>query len=146
MIFSVKTRRAGVIGWPIEHSRSPRLHGFWLERHGIDGAYIPFAVPPGDLPAAFQGLKTLGFRGVNVTVPHKEAVFDLVDDVDPAARRIGAINTIVFDAQGRAQGRNTDGYGFLGARMPGRWWCLARVARRGRWWRRYLMQAAARSA
>ncbi|HXU59714.1 MAG TPA: shikimate dehydrogenase, partial [Verrucomicrobiae bacterium] len=70
---SGKARLAGVIGWPVAHSRSPRLHGFWLERYGIDGAYLPFAVRPEDLAAALGALPLLGLRGVNVTLPHKEA-------------------------------------------------------------------------
>jgi shikimate dehydrogenase len=68
---SGKARLAGVIGWPIAHSRSPRLHGFWLQRYGIDGAYLPFAVRPEVLPAALAALPLLGLRGVNVTLPHK---------------------------------------------------------------------------
>ena len=106
-------RRAGVCGWPVAHSRSPRLHGYWLERHGIDGAYLPFAVRPENLAAALNALPVLGLRGVNLTVPHKEAALGLVDRASEEARRIGAVNTIVVDGDGGLEGRNTDGYGFL---------------------------------
>ncbi len=106
-------RVAGVIGWPVAHSRSPRLHGYWLRTYAVDGAYVPLAVAPGHLPSAVRGLSALGFRGVNVTVPHKEAVLGLLDAVQPSARRIGAVNTIVIGPDGRLEGRNTDGEGFL---------------------------------
>jgi shikimate dehydrogenase len=112
-MLSGKAKLAGVFGWPVAHSRSPRLHGFWLERHGIDGAYLPFAVEPGNLAAALRALPVLGLRGVNLTLPHKEAALGLVDRVSDEARRIGAINTVVVDAEGRLEGRNTDAYGFL---------------------------------
>ena len=68
-----RTRLAGVMGWPVAHSRSPRLHGFWLQAYGIDGAYVPLAVAPDRFVAALRGLAALGFRGCNVTLPHKEA-------------------------------------------------------------------------
>lgn len=115
-------RLAGVLGWPVAHSRSPQLHGHWLQRYGLDGAYVPLAVAPGDLERAVQALPRLGFRGFNVTVPHKEAVAGLVDQIDPAARRIGAVNTVVADDDGRLRGSNTDGFGFIEAmrdRLPG---------------------------
>lgn len=107
-----RTRLAGVIGWPVSHSRSPRLHNHWLARHGIDGAYVPLAVAPADLAAAVHGLRAAGFLGANVTVPHKEAVLALCDQVLPAGRRAGAVNTLVFGPDGIA-GTNTDGVGFL---------------------------------
>lgn len=106
-------RVAGVIGWPVAHSRSPRLQGFWLDRHGIDGAYIPLAVRPEDLDRAVRALPALGFRGVNITVPHKQAVMPVCDLVDPLVRRIGAVNTIVIGDDGRLTGSNTDAYGFI---------------------------------
>jgi shikimate dehydrogenase len=105
-------RLAGVIGWPVSHSLSPRLHGAWLAELGIAGAYLPLAVEPQALPAAIAGLKALGFAGANVTVPHKEAVMKLVDELDPIARAIGAVNTLVIDG-GRILGRNTDAFGFI---------------------------------
>ena len=105
-------RLAGVIGWPVAHSRSPRLHGFWLDRYRIDGVYVPLAVAPADFATAVRGLAAAGFRGANVTLPHKQAAFSLCDVVDPSAHRAGAVNTLVF-ADGRIRGSNTDGYGFL---------------------------------
>ncbi len=105
-------RVAGVIGWPVAHSRSPRLHGHWLARHGVDGAYVPLAVAPERLEVAVHGLRAAGFRGCNVTIPHKEAVMALCDRVDATARRAGAVNTLVFGADG-IEGSNTDGAGFL---------------------------------
>lgn len=111
-ILSGHARLAGVIGWPVAHSRSPRLHGFWLERHGIDGAYLPLAVRPEDFTTAVRGLVAAGFRGANVTIPHKEAAFALCDTVEESARTAGAVNTLVFH-EGRITGRNTDGAGFL---------------------------------
>ncbi|WP_225770353.1 shikimate dehydrogenase [Inquilinus sp. Marseille-Q2685] len=113
MTLTAKGRLAGVIGWPIGHSRSPQLHGHWLARYAIDGAYVPMAVPPERLEAALRGLAALGFRGCNVTVPHKEAAMALVDELDPPARRIAAVNTIVVREDGSLFGTNTDGFGFL---------------------------------
>lgn len=113
MTLSGSARLAGVIGWPVSHSRSPRLHGHWLARHGLDGAYVPLAVAPENLEIALRGLGALGFAGANVTVPHKEAACALVDDLDPLARRIGAVNTLVVGADGRLSGRNTDAHGFM---------------------------------
>lgn len=108
-----KARTAGVIGWPIDHSRSPQLHNYWLAKYDIDGAYVPLAVSPDNLIRAVRGLAALGFAGANVTIPHKEAVMGLIDDVDDVAQRIGAVNTIVVDGDGRLLGKNTDGFGFL---------------------------------
>lgn len=113
MILSGNARIAGVMGWPVAHSRSPRLHGFWLDRHRIDGAYVPLAVRPEDLEAALRALPRLGFRGVNLTVPHKETALALLDEVDPEARRIGAVNTVAVTQDGRLRGWNTDAFGFL---------------------------------
>ena len=104
---------AGVVGWPVKHSRSPRLHGYWLERYGIDGAYVPLAVAPEKLEIAVRGLQALGFQGVNLTLPHKELVLPLVDEISEAARRIGAVNTIMIEDDGRLRGENTDGFGFM---------------------------------
>ena len=84
-ILSGKARVAGIIGWPVSHSRSPRLHGFWLERHAIDGAYIPLAIRPEDFPAAVRGLVASGFAGANVTLPNKIAAFEVCDTVDATA-------------------------------------------------------------
>lgn len=106
-------RVAGVIGWPVTHSLSPRLHGFWLRRYRIDGAYVPLAVRPGGLARALAGLSALGFAGVNVTIPHKEETCALVDEVSDLARRIGAVNTIAVRSDGRLFGTNTDAFGFI---------------------------------
>jgi shikimate dehydrogenase len=111
-LLSGSARLAGVIGWPVAHSRSPRLHGTWLNRYGIDGAYVPFAVRPADFSAVVPALAAAGLRGVNVTIPHKEAAFALCDEVTDHAARLGAVNTLVF-ADGRITGMNTDGYGFI---------------------------------
>jgi shikimate dehydrogenase len=111
-ILSGNARLAGITGWPVSHSRSPRLHGFWLERYGIDGAYLPLPIDPAHFPAAIRGLMLAGFAGVNVTIPHKVAAFAICDDVDESARRAGAVNTLVFE-NGRIRGSNTDGWGFL---------------------------------
>ena len=105
-------RLAGITGWPVSHSRSPRLHGFWLERYGIDGAYLPLPIDPANFPAAVRGLMLSGFRGINVTIPHKVAAFAICDTVDESARRAGAVNTLVFES-GQITGSNTDGWGFL---------------------------------
>ena len=113
MIFTGNTRVAGIIGWPVAHSRSPRLHGYWLQKYGIDGAYLPLAVPPDHLATALRSLTVLGFAGCNVTVPHKQAALAAVDEADDLARRIGAVNTVVAADGGRLRGTNTDGFGFL---------------------------------
>lgn len=113
MILTGKARLAGVMGWPVGHSRSPRLHGFWLREYGIDGAYVPLAVRPEHFADAIRGLALAGFRGVNVTVPHKEAALAAVDEATPVARRIGAVNTIFVADDGRLVGTNTDAFGFI---------------------------------
>ena len=113
MLLSGKARIAGVIGLAVGHSRSPRLHGHWFGRYRVDGAYIPIPVRPEDVELAFRAMPRLGFRGWNVTVPHKEAAARLVDELDPAARRIGAVNTVLVLDDGRTRGLNTDGAGFL---------------------------------
>lgn len=112
MILSGHAKLAGVMGWPVGHSLSPRLHGYWLDRHAIDGAYVPLPVRPEAFPGALRTLAELGFRGANLTIPHKVAALALCDSLDPTARRIGAVNTVVF-AAGRVEGRNTDADGFM---------------------------------
>ena len=104
---------AGVMGWPVAHSRSPAIHGYWIAQHGLNGAYVLLPVEPERLPQAVQGLAALGFAGCNVTIPHKVAALQLVDRVDPAARRIGAINTIVVEADGSTTGYNNDAHGYV---------------------------------
>ncbi len=122
MTITGAARLAGVMGWPVSHSRSPVLHNFWLREYGIDGVYMPLAVAPEAFERALGALALLGFAGVNVTVPHKEAAFAAVDEMDRLAKRIGAVNTIVFDDDGGARGTNTDAFGFvesLRTRVPG---------------------------
>ncbi len=105
--------KAGVIGWPIDHSLSPHLHRFWLQEYNIDGVYEPFAVEPENLAAYLRSLAEQGRLGSNVTLPHKEATLMLVDDADDQARKIGAVNTVVVQKDGSLHGSNTDAYGFL---------------------------------
>lgn len=104
---------AGVIGSPIAHSKSPRLHQHWLKRYGIRGHYIPMDVSSEDLELAMRTLPKLGFVGVNVTIPHKEHVLSIADVVSDRAALMGAANTIVFRADGKIHADNTDGYGFI---------------------------------
>lgn len=106
------TIRAGVIGWPVGHSLSPRLHGYWLRHYDIDGSYEALPVEPGKLKSGLDALVEAGYAGVNVTVPHKEGALALCDEVDAAARSIGAANTLVF-RDGRILGSNSDAFGFL---------------------------------
>lgn len=114
-------RKAGVIGYPVAHSLSPRIHGFWLDRTGIRGSYETLPAPPRRLEAVLRRLVREGYAGVNVTLPHKEAVLELADHVTPVARRMGAANTLVFRG-GKIYADNTDGFGFLEnlrQQMPG---------------------------
>ncbi len=104
---------AGVIGDPISHSLSPKLHGYWIEKYAIDGDYSAFHVTADQLPCFVASLKENNISGINLTVPHKEQAFELVDRVEPIAEEIGAINTIYFEEDGSLVGTNTDGYGFL---------------------------------
>ncbi len=104
---------AGLLGWPVAHSRSPVIHNHWLARYGLEGRYVLFAVPPENLAAALKGLSVLRLRGCNVTTPHKQAVMPLLDHVDPLAGRIGAVNTIVVEEDGALRGFNNDGNGFV---------------------------------
>src|SRR5215213_5077970 len=107
-----RTKLAGIMGWPVSHSRSPALHNFWLDEYGIDGAYVPLPVQPEQLERALRALPALGLRGVNLTLPHKEAALAIVDKVDPLARRIGAVNTVVVMPDGSLEASNTDAFGF----------------------------------
>jgi shikimate dehydrogenase len=104
---------AGLLGWPVAHSRSPVIHNHWLAHYGIAGRYTLFAVPPEKLEAAVRGIATLGLRGCNVTTPHKQAIFPLLDRVDDLARKIGAVNTVVVEKDGTLTGFNNDGNGFI---------------------------------
>jgi shikimate dehydrogenase len=104
---------AGVIGDPVAHSLSPKLHGHWLSRYGLRGHYIPMRVAQSDLVQVLRTLPLMGFKGVNVTIPHKEHVLSLADSVTDRAALIGAANTLTFTSQGRIQADNTDGSGFI---------------------------------
>lgn len=104
---------AGVIGNPISHSKSPRLHGYWLRHYGIPGHYIPMEVASSNLAEVLGTLPKMGFRGVNVTIPHKEAVLEIADVITDRAALIGAANTITFQSDGKIHADNTDGVGFI---------------------------------
>jgi len=103
---------ACVIGWPVAHSRSPAIHRFWLRQLRIEGDYVPVAVEPGRIAAFLEGFQASGYVGGNVTVPHKEIAFASVAEADPAARAIGAVNTLWIE-KGKLVGGNTDAFGFL---------------------------------
>jgi shikimate dehydrogenase len=102
---------AGVVGWPITHSVSPLLHGYWLRQYNLNGAMVPLAVQPEDFSSVLSSLRKAGFRGVNVTIPHKQAAFALADDCDEAAKAAGAANLLLLHDSGRIEARNTDGVG-----------------------------------
>jgi shikimate dehydrogenase len=104
---------AGVMGWPVAHSRSPLIHNHWIHEHNLNGAYGLFPVNPNDLEAAIRGIKALGIAGCNVTIPHKVNAMKFVDWVHPLAHRMGAINTIVVQPDGALHGFNNDGFGFI---------------------------------
>lgn len=118
MSMSGSARLAGVVGLPVAQSLSPALHGHWLGEHGIDGAYVPLPVQPADFARVMDALRRAGFRGVNVTVPHKEAAFALADRHDTAARAIGAVNLLIFGSHG-TEGRNSDAAGMAAALTDG---------------------------
>ena len=104
---------AGIMGWPVMHSRSPKIHNYWLSKHGLAGTYVPLAIRAEGLRAALRALPALGFAGCNLTIPHKETAFEIVDRVDPLARRIGAINCVVVAPDGSLDGCNCDGFGYV---------------------------------
>ena len=104
---------AGVMGWPVAHSRSPAIHNHWIAQYSLKGAYVQLPVQPQNLEAAIRGLPALGFAGCNITVPHKVNAMQLMDTLHPAARRVAAINTVVVQADGSLLGMNNDGYGYI---------------------------------
>ena len=106
-------RLAGVMGWPVAHSRSPLIHQHWISQHGLRGAYVLLPVQPSHIEQALRALPTLGFAGCNLTIPHKVVALALVDQVDPMAQRVGAMNTLVVEANGSLRGYNTDVFGFM---------------------------------
>ena len=106
-------KRACVIGWPVAHSRSPAVHTFWLKAYGLEGDYTKEAVPPEEIASFLKELGKRGFVGANVTLPHKAAALAAADEIDEAARAIGAANTLWLDANGKLHASNTDAYGFM---------------------------------
>lgn len=104
-------KRACIIGWPVEHSRSPLIHGYWLKHYGVDGEYGREAVPPESLEAFIATLRERGYVGCNVTIPHKERTAKLVKPADDVARKLAAVNTVFFEGN-EIMGINTDAYGF----------------------------------
>jgi shikimate dehydrogenase len=104
---------AGLIGWPVAQSKSPIIHEYWLKRLGIDGHYVRLPVRPGEVARAFRGMVALGFAGVQATMPHKRACYDLVDHLTPAAKALGAVNTVIVEEDGSLTGENTDLPGFV---------------------------------
>ena len=108
----IKMIKAGVIGWPIEQSKSPLIHGYWLDVYNIVGRYDAIAVSPDDLGEAISRLRGQGYAGLNITVPHKEKICAIIDNLTPRATRIGAVNTVVFK-DNIVFGDNTDGVGFI---------------------------------
>lgn len=104
---------AGVMGWPVAHSRSPIIHNHWIRAHGLQAAYGHMAVEPQRLGEAIRGLRALGLAGCNLTIPHKVHALQFVDQVHPLAQRVGAINCIVVQNDGQLMGYNHDGYGFI---------------------------------
>ena len=114
MGISMASAIAGVIGWPVAHSLSPRLHNYWLRKYGIDGEYKPCLVSPDELESFIKTMAGKGFAGCNVTIPHKERVFEMLgsDNTDDIAFSVGAVNTLMVREGGKLQGTNTDVYGF----------------------------------
>lgn len=104
---------AGVMGDPVKHSRSPKLHTYWLAKYGLAGSYMPLAIAREHLRAALRALPALGLSGCNLTIPHKEAALEIVDKVDALARRIGAVNCVVVAADGSLEGQNHDAFGYI---------------------------------
>jgi shikimate dehydrogenase len=101
------------MGWPVMHSRSPKLHNYWLAQYGLNGTYVPLAIAPDHLPGALRALHALGFAGCNLTIPHKQMALTMVDKLDPLARRIGAVNCVVVAPDGALEGYNFDAFGFI---------------------------------
>lgn len=108
-----RTQLVGLIGWPVEHSLSPVMHNDAFAALKMNWSYLPLPVPSQRVNAAVSGLVALGFRGANVTVPHKQTVIPFLDEITPEAELIGAVNTIVVTGDGRSVGENTDAVGFV---------------------------------
>ena len=104
---------AGVMGWPVMHSRSPKLHNYWLDKHGLAGRYIPLGIKVEGLAAALRALPALGFSGCNLTIPHKVEAMKILDRIDPVAQRVGAANCVIVMPDGSLSGVNNDAFGFI---------------------------------
>jgi len=104
---------AGVMGWPVMHSRSPLMHNYWFRQLGLPGTYVPLAIEPAGLAAALKALRPLGFAGCNLTIPHKQQAMTIVDEADTVAKRIGAISCVVVRSDGSLAGTNNDWFGFI---------------------------------
>jgi shikimate dehydrogenase len=117
------TQLVGLLGWPVEHTLSPAMHNAAFDALGLNWRYLPLPVPPGQVEVAVKGAAALGFRGVNVTVPHKQTVMPALDSIAPDAKSLGAVNTLVIErgegGQVRIGGHNTDAQGFVGALRHG---------------------------
>jgi shikimate dehydrogenase len=107
------TLLAGVMGWPVMHSRSPMMHNYWFKTHNLAGTYLPLAVEPDGIGPALKALHALGFAGCNLTIPHKETAMAFMDEIDETAKRIGAISCVVVRKDGSLKGSNNDGYGYI---------------------------------
>ncbi len=104
------------MGWPVGQSRSPLIHNYWLKKYGLEGDYIRLPVKPDRLNGlrdAIAGMRAMGFAGCNLTMPHKTAALEFVDHLDPVAKRMGAVNTLVFNEDGSTSGFNNDGFGYV---------------------------------
>lgn len=108
-----ETKLLGVLGYPASHSRSPEIHQYWHEKYQINARYLAFSVASENLEQAIKGARALGVRGLNITVPHKEACLQYADEIDATAQKIGAANTLIFDASGKIKATNTDAYGVI---------------------------------
>ena len=108
-----KKLSAGVVGWPVKHSVSPILHRFWLEENNVDGDYVLFTVMPNDFETFMRNLPHENIQGLNITLPYKQEALKFCDRIDVAAKRTGAVNTIVIDHNRKLLGTNTDIYGFV---------------------------------
>ena len=114
MTDSDRFHMAGVMGWPVMHSRSPMMHNYWMEQQGLAGTYVPLAIEPGKIGPALRAMHPLGFAGCNLTIPHKQDAMEIVDEVDEVAKKIGAISCVVVRDDGSLFGTNNDWLGFLG--------------------------------
>ncbi len=113
-MINARTELYGVIGYPVKHSLSPVFQNALLKYIGLNAIYLAFEVKPEELRDALRGFKAIGIRGINITIPHKEAIMEYLDEIDPVAQKIGAVNTVKFE-NGKAKGYNTDWIGFIKA-------------------------------